>query len=127
MAVVLYYGTDEKGNHRVEGLQGEDFSTYLENEATGAVVGSLAGLIVTLEEEGYAKRNTEKGEFYVDFTTNDSYVGFILVYDVASKELVEITVDNNGEQNQAFASDEFDTFLDSEDLFPIFSTLGVGD
>lgn len=128
MSVVLYYGLDEKGNEKAEGLVGEDLSTYIETEETSGVKGSLAGLVETLVAEGYAEKEEDKGEFYVTSNVNGNYVGFILVYDTETKELLDITIDSNGEQNEAIAAEDFDTFLDNEEyMFPIFTLLGVGE
>ena len=128
MGVVLYYGLDEKGNEKAEGLVGEDLSAYIETEETAGLKGSLAGLVEVLVAEGYAEKEEDKGEFYVTSNVNGNYAGFILVYDTATKELLEITIDKNGEQNEAISAEDFDTFLDNEEyMFPICTLLGVGE
>lgn len=92
MGVVLYYGLDKKGNEKAEGLVGEDLSAYTETEETSGLKGSLAGLVEVLVAEGYAEREEDRGEFYVTSNVNGNYVGFILVYDTETKELLEITI-----------------------------------
>src|SRR5699024_6635466 len=126
MGGVLYYGLDKKNNEKAEGLVGEDLSAYTETEETSGLKGSLAGLVEVLVAEGYAEREEDIGEVYVTSNVNGNYVGFILVYDAVTKELLEITIDKHGEQNEAIPAEDFNTFLDRvEYMLPIFTLLGV--